>query len=632
MKTKILIITLFLSLTFLFVGCTDKPVEFPHYQDLSGVEEDYFFTFTSNLGEKGLEFPPSTGRTFYISNSGSDDNDGLSELTPIKTIRKVNQIEKLPGDKFLFKCGDVFSGDTLNVFQSGSDDNPIYFGSYGEGERPLITTRYKRTIYLEKVSNIVIEGLEFYMEAQDRTEHGGNFPSIIHCLYSNPTDKYKNLYIINNRVYSDGYKTKANGIEIDAVFPYGEDGSNIPHDLLTNVHVKYNEIFNIGNIGLYIQTWLSDLSMVGADHKVYRDVYFDNNVIYNIGQIGAYVNSVTNSTMNRNIVYLTGINTMGLESSGETGLMTLGAASSEIKFNEVYLNDSAGVPYDGMGIDIDWNCIDITVQYNNCYSNNGAGIATMANLDSYILNNRIACNKANGNQWGQLQVTDFTNYYKAVPEEFHTTRNLLVKENLIINDQADKYAISIRTLNGRPNWSGNKFIENRIVNISDVEKPKFIYVGENTPWYLFKDNKYYSSSLDYFLVIDQTPQDKMNQEATALIDFSTVSFADWQKRDLGSTFELLSDLVPSKIANVKASFKDNKLTLNWDKSQGDLWHYNVHLVDFDEKVNYTNMLGEVTTETFEYEFSYKGTFYIIIQPESNQGVWGEAVKIKVVIE
>jgi parallel beta-helix repeat protein len=75
-----------------------------------------------------------------VSAIGSDDNDGTSIATPFKSIDKVNSIMSslLPGDKVLFRCGDVFRGQ-INVSKSGTPTSKIVFGAYGTGEKPIIS-------------------------------------------------------------------------------------------------------------------------------------------------------------------------------------------------------------------------------------------------------------------------------------------------------------------------------------------------------------------------------------------------------------------------------------------------------------------------------------------------------------
>jgi hypothetical protein len=75
----------------------------------------------------------AAGTTYYVSTAGLDSNDGLSELTPFKTIAKVNSLALGPGDRVLFKCGDVWQAEQLVVSKSGTETEPITFGSYPEG-------------------------------------------------------------------------------------------------------------------------------------------------------------------------------------------------------------------------------------------------------------------------------------------------------------------------------------------------------------------------------------------------------------------------------------------------------------------------------------------------------------------
>lgn len=75
-------------------------------------------------------------KTYYVSISGSDNADGLTPVTPWKTISKINAYNFQPGDKILFKGGDVWHGQ-LFPKGSGTEGNPITLSSYGVG-RPVI--------------------------------------------------------------------------------------------------------------------------------------------------------------------------------------------------------------------------------------------------------------------------------------------------------------------------------------------------------------------------------------------------------------------------------------------------------------------------------------------------------------
>jgi Right handed beta helix region len=78
------------------------------------------------------------GTTFYIDPKGNDSNNGTSISTPWKSIDKINASIFKPGDVILFKCGSEFNG-SIQIKQSGSENSPITFDSYGIGYKPIIS-------------------------------------------------------------------------------------------------------------------------------------------------------------------------------------------------------------------------------------------------------------------------------------------------------------------------------------------------------------------------------------------------------------------------------------------------------------------------------------------------------------
>ena len=77
--------------------------------------------------------------TYYLSATGNDASDGLTPATSWLTIAKVNKTKFSPGDAILFKRGDAWrEGQALYGLSDGAAGNPIVFGAYGEGAKPLI--------------------------------------------------------------------------------------------------------------------------------------------------------------------------------------------------------------------------------------------------------------------------------------------------------------------------------------------------------------------------------------------------------------------------------------------------------------------------------------------------------------
>lgn len=74
---------------------------------------------------------------YYIdARTGSDSADGLSPQSAWQTLDQVNAFEAAPGDRFLFKRGEIWRG-TLNL-HSGNESAKIVYSAYGEGEKPRI--------------------------------------------------------------------------------------------------------------------------------------------------------------------------------------------------------------------------------------------------------------------------------------------------------------------------------------------------------------------------------------------------------------------------------------------------------------------------------------------------------------
>ena len=82
--------------------------------------------------------PVSFGAEFYVdATNGNDGNDGLSPSSAWQTISRVNSASFDAGDSVLFKKGEIWR-EQLIIPSSGEAGNPVVYGAYGEGDRPLI--------------------------------------------------------------------------------------------------------------------------------------------------------------------------------------------------------------------------------------------------------------------------------------------------------------------------------------------------------------------------------------------------------------------------------------------------------------------------------------------------------------
>jgi len=80
---------------------------------------------------------------YYVdSSNGDDSHNGTSPSMAWQTISKVIAMSSnfQAGDSILFKRGEIWNGERINTstHPSGNINNPITYGSYGSGARPII--------------------------------------------------------------------------------------------------------------------------------------------------------------------------------------------------------------------------------------------------------------------------------------------------------------------------------------------------------------------------------------------------------------------------------------------------------------------------------------------------------------
>jgi hypothetical protein len=103
-----------------------------------------FFVFYNSI---------ASATTYYVSSGGSDSNNGTSQATAWKTLNKVNSVTFSAGDHILFRDGDTFYG-SITIKQSGTSTNPIVFGNYGSGAKPVISGFTNVSLWTNLGSNI----------------------------------------------------------------------------------------------------------------------------------------------------------------------------------------------------------------------------------------------------------------------------------------------------------------------------------------------------------------------------------------------------------------------------------------------------------------------------------------------
>src|SRR5258708_25524691 len=99
-------------------------------------------------------------KTYFVSSSGNDANDGLTEALPWKTISKVVSVLLVAGTAVLFQGGQSFSGSLVPSILGASAVQTIIFGSYGS-DRATISSSAGNGFTSSNFGGIVVRDLDF---------------------------------------------------------------------------------------------------------------------------------------------------------------------------------------------------------------------------------------------------------------------------------------------------------------------------------------------------------------------------------------------------------------------------------------------------------------------------------------
>lgn len=306
-------------------------------------------------------FPPSTdSKVIYVSTSGLDTNDGLSEASPVQTLNKAFSFTRQGyPDQVLLKRGDVWQDENLNGLKPGrSATEPSVVSYYGgTGARPQLRVSGAA---LNKdnpgFSHIAIIGLHLVKYTMDPNDPG----------YTGENGKTHTLI---RHIAKDSY----NFLIEDCVLHFGELGLGFI-DMSYNVTVRRNIIVDGWNqnssttnqhtCGIYI---------CKADGILIEENLFDHNGwneqvpgagrnMYAHNMYLQTTNIGNNATVRGNIVArgasagiqqrMGGLNEDNLAVGNSTGIGPVGG-SSQLQpticyaFNNVILEGMRQDPFDG---------------------------------------------------------------------------------------------------------------------------------------------------------------------------------------------------------------------------------------------------------------------------------------------
>ncbi|HEX7009927.1 MAG TPA: right-handed parallel beta-helix repeat-containing protein [Phycisphaeraceae bacterium] len=112
--------------------------------------------------------PASNSRVIYVSSSLGNDSNAGTVNAPVKTLEEAySRLRNGRGDQMLLRAGDQWVG-TLKWGKSGTADQPIVLGTYGNGPRPkIIADGSGQALWSSRgtVNHVAIRGIAFLADA-----------------------------------------------------------------------------------------------------------------------------------------------------------------------------------------------------------------------------------------------------------------------------------------------------------------------------------------------------------------------------------------------------------------------------------------------------------------------------------
>lgn len=374
------------------------------------------------------------GMTYYISVSGNDSYSGTVPTSPWKSLSKLSNLPLNENDRILLKRGDTFTEQLVLNNVHGTEKNPVVIGSYGEGAAPVINagiTDDSTTSFIELATPVVklvdAEGIE--IDGLTITGSGVG----IHLAYNNT---FNNEYVkIKNCTFKDltGFTIRDYRGENN----HGENTTGV-YSMATAVCTSVNN-YNIGVndpalIGLYIENcdtvncgtlYASAGSINGTNEGgsvAVSGLYIRECTMTRNDYYGAYIADVQGGYMTDCVVDTCG--DAEYFSPGTAGVL-VSAKDYAIINTEIRNQQRGGCAYDGVGIDLEHLCENVTIR--NCWfhDNTGAGVflydsgagSSNANIDCNVVNNLFENNagSANGSEAhddpvADIRITSSTGY------------------------------------------------------------------------------------------------------------------------------------------------------------------------------------------------------------------------------
>ncbi|MFN6518302.1 MAG: right-handed parallel beta-helix repeat-containing protein [Nostoc sp. CreGUA01] len=367
----------------------------------------------------------TAGKTYYVSGTGNDKNNGLATSSPFRTIQKAANLTK-PGDTVLIMNGVYTNasskGEVVSITRSGAANAWIRFKAYPGHSPKLRHNGWHGVLIQNGASYIEVNGLEVIGNnanvtldyAMSEKSNRSNPLTNGNCISVDGRKKGHphHIRIVNNKVHNCG----GGGIIV------------IESDYVT---VDNNVVFDNAWYGIYAGSGISMLRNWSFDNYQGYKMFVTNNKVYNNRQYVPWINTGT----------ITDGNGIILDSTGPEKNSKLGAYKGRtlVKNNLTFHNGGSGIhAFYSANVDI----VNNTAFLNNQSPELKLGqIFTQMSSNVKILNNILYAfpgKTVNSNSKSKNVVFDYNIYLNTSSVSVKGTHDIVANADFIRSHSALK--------------------------------------------------------------------------------------------------------------------------------------------------------------------------------------------------
>lgn len=383
----------------------------------------------------------SFGKSYYVSTTGSNSNNGLSKSAPFQTIAKAARLLKA-GDSLQLNGGQTHSG-------SYSGKVGITICPYGIG-KATISSGSNTAITIENAANVtiadlIVKGVGYSTIAIDK--------SGINIINKSASTK-SNITIKNVEV--SGYGNA--GILVQSTGSYGFD----------NVNITGSIVHDNGICGIWVMgTWDGTaFKFTHINVSITNCKAFSNHgrldYTTNWSGSGILIQGTTGGLIDGCEAYENGKDNNN-PSGGPIGIWVDDSKNVIIQNSISHHNKGGKTRQDGGGFDIDGGSQNCIIQNCDSYNNEGAGYGlyqwqTKNPWSNNIIRNNSSTNDGLNTKYGAFTIWGAGTSYKVTNAEIYGNR--------VVKESAVKCAVIT--------WIGSSFSNIRIHDNSFCIKPPVI--------------------------------------------------------------------------------------------------------------------------------------------------------------